>query len=776
MAHTTRLLLLAGLGACVTGCFGKDDTGDPGTCDTPSTFFYDDDADGYGLDVDTTEACTVPDGYAEQGGDCDDADPAVNPGATELCNELDDDCDGEVDVGASDGTAYYPDGDGDGYGDDAEETVACEAPTDWITSGGDCDDGDAEIHPAAVEICDEQDNDCDELVDADDDDVPEQSWYADADGDGYGDSAMDITAACAGDGYSLLDGDCDDEDPEINPGAPEVWYDGVDQDCDEASDYDQDGDRYTSMDWGGSDCDDEDETVNPAADDVWYDGVDQDCDEASDYDQDGDGYDHEDYGGDDCDDEDSDIHPDQPDDDGDGVDDDCSGVADDDIALSDAPAAYAGIDSSDQAGAVLAGFGDLNGDGYDDFAAGVPNHNGGGGTGAGATFVVLGGSLSGWTDLDTADVTVDHTDAAAQLGTSVAFAGDVDGDGTDDLVMGATGAGWTTGSSGDAYLFLGGSDMTGGLELSEYDADSIFAGTASGVSTGAAVAGVGDITGDRLAELVVSAPGHTVRRGVTYLISDPATGIVSLDDATHSWIGEDADDYCGSALASAGDVDGDGVDDLLFGSYINDRGGSEAGSGYLVHGPGTAISELEDADAIMVGVSSGDWSSYALDGAGDTNGDGYDDVVIGAHKSYGSWSNAGSAYLLLGPFTGEVDLAYADASFEGPNQNAFLGYDVARAGDVDVDGNDDFVLGAYGENSHGNSTGAAYLVLGPVSGAFDLESGAVKATGESSNNYAGIGVSGAGDLDGDGSGDWLVGARGASGSAGLIYVLLGPWP
>ena len=776
--RSAHLLLLAGVGVHIAAGCGKDDTGDPADCDTPTSYLLDVDGDGFGNNANTTDACSLPDGYAEIGGDCDDEDPAVNPDAQEVCDELDNDCDGSVDVEATDGTTYYTDADSDGFGDDDSAVVGCEALAGWTTADGDCDDGDDAVHPDAEELCDAIDNDCDGLVDGDDDEVPDQSWYIDADADGYGVSSGDITAACAGDGYALEDGDCDDADATINPGAGETWYDGVDQDCDGRSDYDQDGDRYTSDAFTGSDCDDTDETVNPAAEDTWYDGVDQDCDGSSDYDQDGDGYDHEDYGdpadGLDCDDEDPEIHPDQADDDGDGVDDDCSGVADEDISLGDADAVHEGVDSGDQVGENLAGFGDINGDGFDDFAVGAPQHDGGGGSGAGAVYVLLGSGTVSTGRLDTAHVIIDHSDAAALLGASVAFVGDVDGDSYDDLLMGAPGAGRLVSGAGDAYLFLGGSDMSG-VAFSELDADHTFSGTASGSSTGSAVAGVGDMTGDGLADLLVSAPGHTVRRGVTYLVSAPTLGVSSLDDATHSWIGEDADDYAGSALASAGDVDGDGTEDLLFGSYINDRGGAEAGSAYLVHGPGTSISDLEDADAIVVGESSGDWAAYALDGAGDTNGDGYDDVIIGAHKHYSSYSSAGAAYLMLGPISGEVDLSRADASFDGPNQNAFLGYGLSGVGDADADGNDDFMLGAYGENSHGNGTGAAYLVLGPVSGSYSLESDAIKATGETSGNYAGVGVQGAGDLDGDGTADLLVGARGAGGNTGLIYVLLGPW-
>jgi len=266
--------------------------------------------DGIDQDCDgTDETDGDGDGYdaPECGGDdCDDATPTIYPGAPEVANGADDDCDGVAD----EGTALYDD-DGDGY---------CEAPA-ACTDGslpGDCDDEDPALHPGASEVLNGVDDDCDELVDE-------------------GTPAYDDD----GDGFTEFGGDCDDANEAIHPGAEEL-YDGIDNDCDGLVDeappepsLDVDGDGYCpslvvcdDLSEPG-DCDDTDPNAFPGAAEVPYDGVDQDCDGADLTDVDGDGYDGENAGGLDCDDADADIHPGRVDLD-DDIDNDCDGDIDED--------------------------------------------------------------------------------------------------------------------------------------------------------------------------------------------------------------------------------------------------------------------------------------------------------------------------------------------------------------------------------------------------------------------------------------------------------------
>ena len=149
-------------------CNGLDDDCD-GSIDSgaanPSTWYRDADSDGVGDAASTTTGCNAPVGYVATSGDCNDADPAVSSGAAETCNGMDDDCDGTVDDAAVDASTWYDDADGDGYGDPTASTLSCTAPSGSTSNSSDCDDSDSGISPAATEVCDSADNDCDRSVD-----------------------------------------------------------------------------------------------------------------------------------------------------------------------------------------------------------------------------------------------------------------------------------------------------------------------------------------------------------------------------------------------------------------------------------------------------------------------------------------------------------------------------------------------------------------------------------------------------------------------------------
>jgi hypothetical protein len=285
--------------------------------DDAITWYADFDGDGYGDPFEAYVGCQVS-GYVADATDCDDTTADAYPGGVEICDFLDDDCDGDVDEGLT--ASWFEDSDQDGFGDPASEQVTCLPPPDAILDGTDCDDADPAVSPDAVEACNGVDDDCANGVD---DGLAATTWYADGDGDGFG-ATTSVTACEAPAGYVAAGGDCDDTVSAVFPGAAEAC-DGADDDCDGTvddglaelvyyADVDQDGfgDPDSSVSdcrqpagfvEDGTDCDDTRADVSPDADEVWYDGIDQDCD-GVDADRDGDGHDAEAAGGDDCDDDD----------------------------------------------------------------------------------------------------------------------------------------------------------------------------------------------------------------------------------------------------------------------------------------------------------------------------------------------------------------------------------------------------------------------------------------------------------------------------------------
>jgi hypothetical protein len=221
----------------VETCNGVDDDCD-GVADESdamdaTTWYYDVDGDGYGDDSVSFVSCSAPAGYVAMGGDCDGTNAAVNPGATEVCDGVDNDCDGTTDVGAADQSVWSIDADGDGYGSDSysDYLASCEQPDGYVADFSDCDDTDAAVNPGATEVYDDLvDNDCDGTVDN-----SAVVCYLDADGDGYGLSGTGVyeeTGICDV-GYVDRDSDCDDTNSTINPGADDpLADDGVDYNCD----------------------------------------------------------------------------------------------------------------------------------------------------------------------------------------------------------------------------------------------------------------------------------------------------------------------------------------------------------------------------------------------------------------------------------------------------------------------------------------------------------------------------------------------------------------
>jgi hypothetical protein len=287
-------------------CDGADNDCD-GTTDVgatnESTWYFDADGDTYGGFLLTQQACTAPTGYVASSNDCAELDANSYPGAAEICDGVDNDCNGQVDDGSgAAGSTWYADGDADGYGDPGSVSTACSQPTGFVSNSLDCDDGNAATNPTSYEICDGVDNNCVGGID-EAGALNATNWYVDADTDGYGVPGTPVSACEQPSGYADNAADCNDDPSNdgaaINPDATEICN-SVDDDCDGTADdgavnaplwyVDADGDTYGNVATGtlsctqlggtvqdATDCDDTEAAINPAATEI-CDGQDNDCD------------------------------------------------------------------------------------------------------------------------------------------------------------------------------------------------------------------------------------------------------------------------------------------------------------------------------------------------------------------------------------------------------------------------------------------------------------------------------------------------------------------
>jgi hypothetical protein len=350
--------------------------------------------------------------------------------------------------------------------------------------------------------------------------------------------------------------------------------------------------------------------------------------------------------------------------------------------------------------------------------------------------------------------------AGDQFGVSVSTAGDVNGDGYRDIIVGAQGndAGGT--DAGRAYIFFGGISI-------DNTADVTMTGEAAGRFFGSTVSTAGDVNGDGYSDVIVGAflndaGGTDAGRAYIYF------GGTSMDNtADVTMTGEAAGDRFGISVSAAGDVNGDGYSDVIVGATLSDAGGTDAGRSYIYIG-GTSMDNT--ADVIMTGEAANDNFGISVSTAGDVNGDGYSDVIVGANFSDAGGSNAGRSYIYFGDASMDNT---ADVTMTGVAAGDFFGYSVSTAGNVNGDGYSDVIVGARINDAGGTDAGRAYIYFG---GALMDNTADVIMTGEAAGDLFGSSVSTAGDVNGDGYSDVIVGANAndAGGSnAGRVYVYFG---
>lgn len=626
---------------------------------------------------------------------------------------------------------------------------------DGFVAEDDCDDSSADVHPGAEEQCDARDQDCDGAID--EDPVDAQAWYADVDGDRHGDPDVRQDACETPEGYVLAADDCDDDRSSVHPGAEEVPYDGLDQDCVDGDLVDVDADGWVATAAGGDDCDDANAAANPAAVEVPYDGTDQDCSGGDLDDIDNDGFAWTEAGGEDCDDLEPAVFPGATESWADGfTDNDCDGEVEP-ATLEYGDDAWLGERAGAEVGRRVSALGDVDGDGLAEYlAAGI--YDSGLHTNGGIVYLVAG--TEGGTLASSKAVVAGADDW--YLGTGLDKGDDIDGDGIPEFAVSATG--WDA-SRGRTWVLSGGAFAGHATLEPELDAIGSVSGDEQGVVSGLSIAYLGDLAGDGSNWLGIGEPyiavGSMPEAGrfaafssvdVDYLLADGDIQVSGYFDSGH----------LGFGMAPAGDQDGDGLDDYMVafesgdvavilpgglpgpvlpddaifrlsrseaGAYdredpqmVGDVDGDGRSDLVSVHAAETfaiftnlsanPLEVVEDA-TMMISASPG---SYAFDATnlGDLDGDGREETLLPVQ-----WDD--SLRTSLAVVWPGSELHYGgSASVDSANLQALslrtlsaFGYRAALSDDVDGDGSEDIILGGYQDDAAETDAGAVLTIPVP---------------------------------------------------------------
>jgi hypothetical protein len=472
-----------------------------------------------------------------------------------------------------------------------------------------------------------------------------------------------------------------------------------------------------------------------------------------------------------------------------------------------------GVSANDFAGYSVSAAGDINGDGFDDVLVGayLANPNG---TTSGASYVVFGKRDGFPASLELS--TLDGSDGFELIGggpveffgRSVSAAGDVNGDGVDDVIIGAFGANPTGAGGGASYVVFGRTTpFPAAFDMSTLDGTNGFrligaAGDLSGVS----VSSAGDMNGDGLSDVIIGAYRNDSAgvndTGAAYVVFGRITTFpANIDLARLS--GNDgfkisggmADDRAGSAVSDAGDINGDGLDDVLIGAPSADANGLSSGAAYVVFGNlggfpiNLDLATLDGTNGFQLsGAAANDLAGQSVSSAGDFNGDGLDDLMVTSLGAGPNGNYSGTTYLVFGKrsaFPANLQLSTLDGltGFKIHGDNSVLsGASSSAAGDVNGDGFGDILIGAFQGPPDSTVVGAAYVLFGHSKGfAADFELASVDGTNgfkvlaATGHDGAGTVVSNAGDINNDGFDDLIIGTPDpASGNGpGAAYIVFG---
>jgi hypothetical protein len=461
--------------------------------------------------------------------------------------------------------------------------------------------------------------------------------------------------------------------------------------------------------------------------------------------------------------------------------------------------------SDDNLGYSVSNAGDINGDGIGDIVIGSPFSDPNDQSNSGKTYVVFGKTDGFDPTLDVSNLNgtngfvINGAKEGDQSGYSVSNIGDINGDGVDDLAIGAL---FAQDNSGAAYVIFGSKDpnyFNNPIELSNLQPTQGFTikGNQSGDNVGWAVSSAGDFNGDGVKDLLIGATHPNddglANKGEAYIIFGKKDGdFASTVDILA--IISDKPNNLGYSVSDAGDINGDGIDDLIIGAPYADPNGNNSGSSYVVYGrskdnPFTDylinVSNLNGTNGFVINGQDGDQSGFSVSKAGDINGDGIGDLIIGARDGNpNNKESAGKSYVVFGNkngFGSSINLSELNGSngftINGISALDNSGWSVSALGDINGDGIDDIIVGANNANDH---SGQGYVIYGTKNGfgaTFELSSldgqNGFIIDGAALNDNLGHSVSGAGDVNGDGVKDLLISAPFANSGAGRAYVLFG---
>lgn len=783
----------------------------------------DSDSDGFGdvNQADTQLACDQPVGYVLNIDDCDDGSNTVFPGATEFCNDIDDDCDTLVDESAVDADIWYLDGDSDGFGG-ATNLTQCDQPVGYVLDGTDCDDGRDFVYPGASELCDGLDNDCDFATD--EDPIDGSTYYEDFDSDGFGNLSVNFEACSQPAGFVVDNTDCDDTANITYPGADEIC-DGEDNDCNVTiddnpvdgttyyldSDSDLFGDANDSIEsctqpgarvLDNTDCDDANNLTYPGADEI-CDGEDNNCNVTVDENPvDGDTYyqdfDNDSYGdpnislesctpvggyalnNNDCNDTDAVINPTTEwyaDGDGDGH--GAGAVA---SIQCDQPVGEVLLDDdcNDAEPLMSPGLTEVCGDWLDNDCDGGPNQ------------CVQPSQMFA----TSAAYKVHGETMTAEAAYSSALIPDINGDGLMEHVVGARQDLVTAGIS---YFMMSpltpGDDYTGNYDLQvmgRYSQDSM----------GQVVEDCSFIDGDGLGDVCMGSPlgrdtlsdpmvgvGHIMTGANIMSVLPGPAGRVSTDATIRRIVGQNEGDLFAFSIAGHFDFEGNGTSDVMFGAPGHDNGSGTStddyGAAYLESGYPASNKTADPATsyAFFHGTRLSERAGIRVAGAGDLDADGTDEVAISNELS--------EIHLYYGDtLTPGVQALAGDAVFlgEGPDDYAGLAISHGRhqmktsGTTLNGDQYDDFVIAAPNADPLGRvDAGKVYVVFGDAtkrSGNIDLgtitSNNGMEILGPSDGFLLGLSVAVMGDHDGDGVADLLIGSLAGPTEVGQAIIIKGP--